>query len=102
MPKPYPIIYLPDAKDQEKLVRALWRMGYQYRNAPTEREAGHAWAHDDDLCHRFPYVYLKPGSDISALIDLSHMAGHTLVNSIPHFLSYTRSLGAPGATQPHA
>ncbi len=103
MPKPYPIIYLPNAKDQETLVRALWRMGWRFGFLSgsydmTEDATWESWDGPSTKTH--VYTYLTARWKMSAAT--RRLPECTLVNSIPHFLSYTRSLGAPSAPPPQS
>ncbi len=95
--KPCPIIYLPKPEDQEKLVRALWRDGYRYMSGRPDANEDETWIDwsGTNLCRRFPYVFVDPYKRMSAYPARSDEDAYTLMNSIPHFLSYTRHLGAP-------
>lgn len=91
MKPPYPIIYLPKPEDQNRLLRALYKMGYRYSMISEndgEDDMVTSW-NKGDLPRQFPYVYIDK-RHISAYCRRDHGQYNTLVNSIPHFLDYTR------------
>ncbi len=92
MPKPYPIIYLPKAADQETLARALYRMGYRVSAHTEDEDAMWDWWRGPTV-DTHPYPYISMGMRMNAA--MRRLPDCTLVNSIPHFLAYTKSLGAP-------
>lgn len=85
-------------------MRGLYTQGYQCLSHPDVEAGVKAWRTSTPGCtyivgdfdrKMFYCQYGHWGSAVST-------RGRTLVNSIPHFLSYTRALHAASAAQPHA
>ena len=95
--KPYPILYLPNMSDREKLIRALYPLGITV----DEREDVDEGAERYKLRFkdRYPYMtlYLKESGwiiDGFSMMMTNHKT-HTQVNSIRHFVEYARKLVGP-------
>lgn len=103
MPKPLPVIYLPRMADQQTLIRALYEIGYQYGPRASVHEAltdWAVWAGSNHELSNFPYVSLKSMARKRVSSYPARPANRTLVNSIKHFIAYTRSLPPPPALPP--
>ena len=91
--KPYPIIYLPNMVSQERLIRELYRIGYRTgltRREWSEERTWESWSHQ--MYVGWHYVYIFQNKLISRTIRLGPHRDKTLVNSINHFLDYTKHL----------
>ena len=97
MLKPYPIVFAPKKSDQEKLVRALHRMGYRFRTMfSQDKDEDQTWiSWNSSSIELYPYVFIEKSGRMSACIKPEQYASHIPVNSISHFLAYARTLGAP-------
>lgn len=95
--KPLPVIVLPRAADQESLIRGLYALGYQYGSRADLDEALDAWrgwSGENPERVEYPYITLKDGPAKRIIAYLSAPDKRTIVNSVRHFLAYTRGLPA--------
>lgn len=96
MSKPLPIIHLSRPEDHARLVRALYGLGYTYCYEPLVELGLRAYLRDTGSGKTYPWLGLETGAGLTAYQVRDHAGMHyTTVNSISHFLAYTRSLGAP-------
>lgn len=96
--KPLPIIHLTQPADHVRLVRALHPLGWTYLHNGTPEHSAQDYMEDvgDSAGIRYPYLALDTRGCITMYANLTdpwRQRGYTVVNSIGHFLAYTRSLG---------
>lgn len=95
-----PAIYLTRSSDQERLIRALYEMGYT-NNGEDDVSAGVAdWQHNDENdVAAYPWIFVNTGGDIDGIrghdLGPHHSQTYTPVNSIPHFLSHLKRCRVP-------
>ncbi len=98
MTKPLPIIHLANPADHLRLVRALHALGwaYSYEESPDESAAAYARDVFNKKTGAVIYPWLGLDSDgVTAYIHQGHAGRVTVVNSVAHFLDYTRRLPRP-------
>ncbi len=97
--KPLPIIHLSKAQDHARLANALYALGYDYCGASVGQGI-RMYLRDtkssvtDDMV--YAWMALETGAGFTAYRTREDAGPtYTTVNSIAHFIAYTRSLGAP-------
>jgi len=88
----YPIIYLTDIKDTERLFRAVWKINRTYGwNKDTVETSWKAYLEDihSNGVNNYPWFVLKRDR-ISAYSrgELNTYTDAIKMNSIPHFIEY--------------